>query len=151
STRATIRRAALAAGPTRGLERHVRERSRRPADPTIGVIAEIKRRSPSKGELAADLDPAALARPYEAGGATGLSVLTDRVFFGGAVADLQEARDAMAGTPVLRKDFTIDPDQVYESRGIGADAILLIAAAVPDDGSFRELHELARDLDLDVL
>jgi indole-3-glycerol phosphate synthase len=151
STRSAIRRAALAAGPTRGLERHVRERSRRPEDGTLGVIAEIKRRSPSKGDLALDLDPAETARRYEAGGAAGLSVLTDRVFFGGAVADLQEARGAMDSTPVLRKDFMIDPDQVYESRGIGADAILLIAAAVPDDGLFRELHDLALDLDLDVL
>jgi indole-3-glycerol phosphate synthase len=148
-TRDVIRRAALAAGPTRGLERRIRLRSRE--DGVLGVIAEIKRRSPSKGELVADLDAGATAGRYQDGGAAGLSVLTDQQFFGGTVADLAQARVAAASTPVLRKDFTIDPDQVYESRGIGADAILLIAAAVPDDGLFRELHELARALDLDVL
>jgi indole-3-glycerol phosphate synthase len=115
------------------------------------VIAEMKRRSPSKGELAPDLDAIATATAYEAGGATCLSVLTDGPYFGGSVADLQHARDAAVRTPVLRKDFTIDADQVYETRGIGADAILLIVAALPDDSLLRDLHALAGELDLAVL
>ena len=147
--REAIRKAAQAAVPTRGFEERLRASSR--DDGTLGVIAEIKRRSPSKGDLAPDLDASETAVAYERGGATCLSVLTDRVFFGGAVADLQDARDAAAHTPVLRKDFTIDPDQVYETRGMGADAILLIVAAVPDDTLLRELHVLATELGLSVL
>jgi len=96
----------------------------------LAVIAELKRRSPSKGDLAPDLDPAATAAAYAAGGATALSVLTDQVFFGGTVDDLRQARDASPHTPVLRKDFTIDADQVYETRAIGADAVLLKDALV---------------------
>jgi indole-3-glycerol phosphate synthase len=147
--RAAIRRAALAAPPTRGFERALRERAREQG--RLGVIAEIKRRSPSKGDLAPDLDAEATARAYEEGGAVALSVLTDGPYFGGTVADLQTARATAARTPVLRKDFTIDADQVYEGRGIGADAILLIAAAVRDDAVLRDLRELAVDLGLDVL
>lgn len=147
-TRDLIRRAALAAGPTRGFERVLRARAR--DEGRLAVIAEIKRRSPSKGELAPALDPEATARDYAEGGATCLSVLTDQEFFGGSIADLQTARDA-ALVPVLRKDFTIDPDQVYESRAVDADAVLLIAAAVPDDTLLRDLQDLARELDLGVL
>ncbi len=149
STRATIRRGALESGPTRGFEARLRERARNGG--TLAVIAEIKRRSPSKGELAPDLDAGAIAAEYERGGAACLSVLTDRPFFGGAVSDLQDARAAASATPVLRKDFTIDPDQVYETRGIGADAVLLIVAAIPDDTLLRDLYELALELGLDVL
>jgi indole-3-glycerol phosphate synthase len=149
STRATIRRGALESGPTRGFEARLRERARGAG--TLGVIAEIKRRSPSKGELAPDLDAGRTAAAYEAGGATCLSVLTDGPFFGGSVRDLQDARAATSATPVLRKDFTIDPDQVYETRGIGADAILLIVAAIPDDTMLGDLHTLALELGLDVL
>jgi indole-3-glycerol phosphate synthase len=149
ATRDVIRRAALDAGPTRGFEDALRARAREAG--TLGVIAEIKRRSPSKGDLAPDLDPEATAVAYETGGAACLSVLTDATFFGGSVADLQSARGAAASTPVLRKDFTIDADQVYETRGIGADALLLIVAAIPDDAVLRDLHALARDLGLDVL
>jgi len=149
ATRDVIRRAALDAGPTRGFEACLRARSR--DGYRLAVIAEIKRRSPSKGDLAPDLDPEEYAEGYEEGGATCLSVLTDREFFGGSVADLQAAREVTTEIPVLRKDFTIDADQVYESRGIGADAVLLIAAAVPDDVLLRDLHDLAHELELDVL
>ena len=147
--REAIRKAAIAATPPRGFEERLRARAR--DDGTLGVIAEIKRRSPSKGDLAPDLDASDVAVAYERGGATCLSVLTDLVFFGGAIADLQDARDAAAQTPVLRKDFTIDPDQVYETRGMGADAILLIVAAVPDNSLLRELHVLATELGLSAL
>jgi indole-3-glycerol phosphate synthase len=122
----------------------------RPDTGNVAVIAEIKRRSPSKGDLAPDLDPAATAHAYEAGGAACLSVLTDQVYFGGTVADLQEARAAV-GIPVLRKDFTIDEVQVFETRAIGADAILLIVAALPDDAHLADLHALATELGLGVL
>ena len=149
ATRDTIRRGALGAGTTRGFEARLRERAR--VAGTLAVIAEIKRRSPSKGDLAPELDAGATATDYERGGATCLSVLTDGPFFGGSMSDLQDARAAASTTPVLRKDFTIDPDQVYETRGVGADAVLLIVAAIPDDGLLRDLHTLAVELGLDVL
>ncbi|MEX0663219.1 MAG: indole-3-glycerol phosphate synthase TrpC [Acidimicrobiia bacterium] len=148
-TREAIRRGALESGPTRGFETRLREQAR--VAGTLGVIAEIKRRSPSKGELAPNLDAARTAAAYATGGAACISVLTDGPFFGGSVRDLQDARAAASATPVLRKDFTIDPDQVYETRGIGADAILLIVAAVPDDGMLRDLHGLALELGLDAV
>lgn len=119
------------------------------AAPGLGVIAEIKRRSPSKGELAPNLDPAELARSYERGGARALSVLTDSEFFGGSNDDLRRAR-AATGLPVLRKDFIVDARQVDESVALGADAILLIVRAL-DDATLRSLYERARAHDLDVL
>ena len=122
----------------------------RPASGALGVVAEIKRRSPSKGDLAPDLDPALTAKAYAAGGAACLSVLTDRPWFGGTVDDLGAAR-AACDLPVLRKDFTIDEVQVYEGRAIGADALLLIVAALPDDSLLRDLHELAIGIGLAVL
>jgi len=122
----------------------------RPSAGTLGVVAEIKRRSPSKGDLAPDLEPGVTAKAYAAGGASCLSVLTDQPWFGGTVDDLLAAR-AACDLPVLRKDFTIDEVQVYETRAIGADAILLIAAALPDDTLLRDLHELASGLGLAVL
>ncbi len=115
----------------------------------LAVIAEVKRRSPSKGDLAADLDPAELALAYERGGATCLSVLTDREFFGGSPDDLRAAR-AATSLPVLRKDFTVAPTDVCDARIMGADAVLLIAAALDDD-ELVELHTLAVDVGLDVL
>ncbi len=102
------------------------------AAPGLSVIAEIKRRSPSKGDLAVDLDPAEVERQYETGGAACLSVLTDVDHFGGSPADLRAARAAVQ-LPVLRKDFTISLHDVYDARIMGADAVLLIAAALDDD------------------
>jgi indole-3-glycerol phosphate synthase len=140
-----LRRRALQAPPPRDFGAALR-----PASGTIGVVAEIKRRSPSKGELAPDLDPAVTAKAYAAGGASCLSVLTDGPWFGGAIDDLLAAREA-CDLPILRKDFTIDEVQVYEGRAIGADAALLIVAALPDDVLLRDLHELAVGLGLAVV
>jgi indole-3-glycerol phosphate synthase len=144
-TRDAIHAAALTAPTPRDFATALRRADR------LAVVAELKRRSPSKGDLAPTLDAASTAAAYAAGGAAALSVLTDQVFFGGTVADLQQARDAAPMTPALRKDFVIDVDQVYETRAIGADAVLLIVAALPDHGLLRELHELAGALGLAVL
>ncbi len=141
-----LRRLAGDAGRPRGFLAALRARidAGRPA-----IIAECKKASPSRGLLRPDYDPAAIARAYEAGGAACVSVLTDERFFQGADADLTAARRATA-LPVLRKDFIVDPYQVWESRALGADCILLIVAAL-DDASLAALAALAGELELDVL
>lgn len=117
--------------------------------PGVRVIAEIKRASPSLGVTRPDLDPSATAQAFAAGGAAALSVLTEPAFFKGSAEDLQRARAATA-LPVLRKDFIIDPYQVYETAAMGADAMLLIVRILEDELLHR-LHALARSLGLDVL
>ena len=134
------------AAPVRGFADALHERI---ATGDAAVIAEIKKASPSKGVIRPDFRPGEIAMSYEFGGAACLSVLTDVDFFQGADAYLQQAREACT-LPVLRKDFTIDPYQVYEARVLGADCILLIVAAL-DDAQLVDLSGLAMQLDMDVL
>lgn len=141
-----VRARARAQQPVRGFAAALQARVARRES---AVIAEIKKASPSKGVIRADFDPAWTARRYEAHGAACLSVLTDAHFFQGGEACLQQAR-AAGSLPVLRKDFTLDPWQVWETRALGADAVLLIAAILDDD-QLAELVATARAAGLDAL
>jgi len=118
--------------------------------PRLKIIAEFKRRSPSAGTIRGDLSADEVARSYERGGACAISVLTEEAHFGGSIADLRVVRST-TNLPILRKDFIVDPIQIYEAAITGADAVLLIAGAL-DDGALSELHALAEDkLGLDAL
>ena len=129
--------------PARGFASHIR------ATPHLAVIAEIKRKSPSKGDLNAGLDPSALAKQYQRGGASCLSVLTDSNHFGGSVADLQQARDACT-IPVIRKDFTVDARDICDARIMGADCVLLIAAVL-SPSELSSFLQVSREVDIDAL
>lgn len=141
--RAALEAAARSTGPARGFEAALRGRDH------IAVIAEIKRASPSKGPLKPDLDPATMARAYERGGAVAVSVLTDVDFFRGSDSDLSAASAAVQ-VPVLRKDFTVSANDVLDTRVMGADAVLLIVAAL-SDGELEEFLALARSIGMDAL
>lgn len=130
--------------PCRGFESALRGR-RRP----VGLIAEVKKASPSKGLIRPDFHPVQLARSYEAAGTDCISVLTDTEYFQGSNEYLRQVRDAVS-VPLLRKDFTIDELQIYEARLIGADAVLLIAAILTP-GQLSSFHRLAKDLGMDAL
>ena len=130
----------------RGEDRPFQEALTRPG---LSLIAEFKRRSPSAGDIAPGADIAAQVAAYERGGAAALSVLTDQRHFGGSLEDLRVARTA-AGLPIIRKDFIVDPYQLYEAAVYGADAVLLIVRAL-DDHELRALYEEAKALDLDCL
>jgi indole-3-glycerol phosphate synthase len=120
---------------------------RRPAE--VRLLAEVKRRSPSAGDIRPGADPVEVARAYVSGGAAALSVLTDREYFGGDLQFLRDVRGAV-DVPVIRKDFLIDPVQVWEARAAGADAVLLIVRIL-EQPLLQELHGLARELGMDVL
>ncbi len=138
-----IRHLAQDSQPPRGFLKYLK------ASPSIAIIAEIKKGSPSKGIIRSIFNPEEIARIYAENGASALSVLTDRRFFYGCLRDLQKARRACS-LPVLRKDFILDEYQVFESRAAGADAILLIAAVL-DSSLLRDLYEKAISLGMDVL
>jgi indole-3-glycerol phosphate synthase len=129
--------------PTRGFALRIRE------TPHLAVIAEIKRKSPSKGDLNASLNPSELAQQYQRGGASCLSVLTDTNHFGGSVADLQIARGACS-VPVIRKDFTVDARDICDARIMGADCVLLIAAIL-SAAEMSTYLDLCREVDIDAL
>ena len=137
------REAAGDARPIRSLSAALRQAS------GVAVIAEVKRRSPSRGLIRPDFDPVAIARAYEEAGAAAISVLTDERFFGGELGFLEAIREAV-DLPLLRKDFVVDPYQIDEARVAGADAVLLIVAALTPE-RLAQLHRHARGLGLDVL
>lgn len=136
---------ALAMPATRGFRRAIEA-----AGPPCALIAEIKKASPSKGVIRADFDPVVIAKSYEEGGATCLSVLTDVSYFQGSPDYLQLVRDVVS-LPLIRKDFIIDPVQIYEARVLGADAVLLIVAATPSAARLAELRTVAESLGMDAL
>lgn len=138
-----LRSRAVDAPPPRGFATALR----RPGE--VRLLAEVKRRSPSAGEIRPGADPAEVARAYQQGGAAAVSVLTDREYFGGDLDALRGVASAVA-LPVIRKDFVIDPLQVWEARGAGADAVLLIVRIL-DDELLRELHAQIRELGMDAL
>lgn len=140
---AELRTRAADRGPARSLAAALR------APGQVRLLAEVKHRSPSAGEIRADVNPVAVARGYEANGAAAISVLTDGPFFGGALDDLVAVRRAV-DVPVLRKDFVVDPLQLWEARAAGADAVLLIVRIL-SDASLRELLDLARELGMGAL
>ncbi len=142
---AELKKIAADADKTRGFAEHLRQAS----VAGTAIIAEVKKGSPSKGIIRADFDPVAIACSYERGGASCLSVLTDAQYFYGSLEYLGQIR-AQVKLPLLRKDFIIDPYQVFQARVAGADAILLIAAAL-EDTQLQELAELATELELDTL
>jgi indole-3-glycerol phosphate synthase len=119
------------------------------ARPGTSLIAEHKRRSPSAGAIREGVGCADIVRAYERGGAAALSIVTDEAHFGGSLADLRDAR-AVSELPILRKDFTVDPYQLYESKAAGADAVLLVTGSLRPE-ELRELYELAGELDLDAI
>jgi len=121
-----------------------------PTLPHPALIAEIKRRSPSRGLLAPDFDPLRLARIYRENGAACISVLTDEKYFGGSLEDMARVRSQESAIPLLRKDFVCDPYQIYQARAAGADAVLLIVAALTPE-LLRDLHALARGLGMAAL
>jgi indole-3-glycerol phosphate synthase len=139
--------AALRRGPLYGRTPHSLQRAL--AARTPAVIGEIKKASPSRGVIRADFDPSTLARSYAAGGADALSVLTDRSFFQGDLGHLRAARAAVE-IPILRKDFVVDPYQLHEAKEAGADAVLLIAAALPA-AELHALHDEAAEIGLECL
>ena len=129
--------------PARGFASSIRD------TPHLAVIAEIKRKSPSKGDLNASLNPSELAQQYQRGGASCLSVLTDTNHFGGSVSDLQVAREACS-VPVIRKDFTVDARDICDARIMGADCVLLIAAIL-SAAEMSSYLDLCREVDIDAL
>ncbi|HEX2189708.1 MAG TPA: indole-3-glycerol phosphate synthase TrpC [Longimicrobiaceae bacterium] len=141
--RAELRARAADAAPARGFAAALR----RPGE--VRLLAEVKRRSPSAGEIRPGADPVEVARAYEAGGAAAVSVLTDREYFGGDLDALRRVR-AEVGLPALRKDFLVDPVQIWEARDAGADAVLLIARIL-DDALLAELLGLAAESAMDAL
>jgi indole-3-glycerol phosphate synthase len=145
TTAAALEREIAGLPACRGFARALADGRRR----SIGLIAEVKKASPSKGLIRPDFDPVAIARAYAEAGADCLSVLTDKDYFQGDNAYLTAVREAV-GLPVLRKDFIIDPIQMLEARCIGADAVLLIAAILTAD-ELQAFHRLARDLGMDAL